>query len=1456
MQINALGVTPSILETISPKILPECLRQVTCIGEAVSQRIIDGLADKVELRSSYGLSECAQLNFSGRLVQGGCRGYIGRPSDTTQAVVLIPGTNTRAATNDYGELCLLGPQLSDGYLNRQLETLETFVPNPFGPGRMLRTRDVARETDDGTFEISGRLDDQIKINGQRVEPGEISHVLRSSDLVIGCHIMASVVDSTQSLVAALEIRQGNDWSDVVQELKNNCVDHLPSYMIPSYWLQYESLPLNNNGKIDVNSIKRRIQDTPTELMLARKKTNKYSGVVGPIESLIRDIWSTVLQLDRSTIGREDNFLDLGGNSLQAIIMINDLRKEKLHITLEDVLVRSSIATLGSIATSPEILQPPEPLSMIQSDNVRSQLGNESGVLDAFPVTEFQASLLVETIQGSNDYTYQRLWDVADFDIVRLRLAFHVAFLTSPALQSTFISTPDGLVQLIRDTNELPWSTSDLPLEEYLALDLEHGFELGQLFFRVAIVQSSVLVVTMHHALFDYWSSPFLYEDVSRLYEGLYPKPRPLFQNFVKLMLQTDWSAAESFWREYLDSAPSTILNVQPTSIASDTVVTIPLQLDEVAKSMKVTLASIVHTAWGLVLSQYTGVQDVVFATTLAGRDAPIPDVDRMDGPTLTVTLKRCVFNPQQSLKQCLDKVFDEALMIGRHSQYGLRRILSSASQSVDFIDTMVNIVPYNRTADARFGVFKPYGSTPVWKSGFTLLELQQQDDKLAVRLHSTIEKKFAEIILGNFSKALHAIVDESSQPVLSIDLLSDSESELLSRPQDITTGVPNHLLQQFDQMVHDYPNRSAIQWQTLETITYEQLDVRSNQMASFLATQGVKPGQYVCTLLYKSPMLIIAMLGILKAGGCYVPLSPDNPIERNSFIINETTASLVISEKLVDQTSLMENVFMIEDIRLELYSQTPINIDIASDADAYIIYTSGSTGNPKGVVIQHRAAATGIWSMIQYEGRNNGTWRALQFSNCIFDASILDIFNTLNSGGTLCMAPNDRLVSQLADVINEMGVTHSFLTPTVARLLRPREVPSLKSLTIGGEALTDDILEIWSKDIRVIQAYGPTETAMVCVMREMSSDLNVRNLGALFPTAAGYILNPNGVNLVPYGAVGELCLAGPQLGKGYLNRPDLTSSAFIDLEIGGFSRLYRTGDLVRWLPGGEIEYLGRKDSQVKINGHRIELSEIEQKVMESGMVADCITVPVVIQGKPQLASFVVFEHSPIDGILPSESLVEKAADLRDRVIGLAHYMKPKVLIPLGKMPLMPSGKVARKLLVSWVNALSSEDLAKYDFDNFGETAMVVPVSSQEEKFLEDAFASVLGIPNNAIGRNANFLALGGDSIFAIKLSSYVRAQGQSQSLSVGDILKYPRLQDMALRLIATNENKNDDLTASSPRRTELENPVVLQAIESSNMALEDVEHAYRCPPGQAEFLNQGSKPSQYWVLMTTGQKAL
>ncbi|EKG16289.1 AMP-dependent synthetase/ligase [Macrophomina phaseolina MS6] len=916
----------------------------------------------------------------------------------------------------------------------------------------------------------------------------------------------------------------------------------------------------------------------------------------------------------------------------------------------------------------------------------------------------------------------------------------------------------------------------------------------------------------------------------------------------------DQDRARAAWAAYLAGAPPAVLNFAPSSHVS---VTRTVALDMAKVAERASAGTVFYTAWALVLSRHLDSDDVTFATPVSGREVFVKDIDRMDGPTLTVIPRRFRFGPKDATAaEALARAEEEAVEALKYSQHGMRGALKASGHGPALFDTMVNILPPRSGDEGACAdrVFRRLGDRPSWKTEYTTLQIEVlQDGRVELGLSTTMEEFRARSVLEHFAKAVSWIAEQPDAPVQGLELVTEEEARTLLAPVDFPKELPGLLHEDFEEHARALsPYRVAMQWEDDEVMTYRMLDRRANQLARYLGARGLKRGQFACLLLDKSPLMLISILAVLKAGAAYVPLSPDNPVERNAYIAADVGAALLLSENasFQDFANPALAVVNLDEADFSREPKARTRVGISGDDVAYVIYTSGSTGKPKGCMIQHSAAAAAVRSMIKFEGREQGEWRALQFSNYIFDASVLDMFNTLSSGGTLCMASTARLLSDPAGVINEMGVMHSFLTPTVARFLCPGDVPTLRSLSIGGEPLAADILERWAGTRVVMNAYGPTETAMVAIMRDMRPGDNPRNLGKPLPTAQVLILERDGDAIVPYGAIGELCLVGPQVGQGYVGRPDLTAAVFIDAPAPvGEYKMYRSGDLARLLPGGEIECFGRKDFQVKVNGHRIELGEIEHAVIATGEVADCVVVVAQIASKPQLAAFVVFDESDTSAsIQDPEAHADGATALKAKLGGLAHYMYPKLLLPLSGMPKMPSGKADRKLLTAWANNIDAKDLPRYSFDSFGAAAgsspAAVPTETEQQHVLQDAFAEVLSADAGLLGKEANFLALGGDSIAAMNLVSAVRRRGYE--LSVRAVLQQPTLWLMAEQM----EQLETDSAADAAVAEDSVPDDIARKMTAAGIMADDFEHVYACPPGQAEFLTEGKKKEKMWVLMT------
>lgn len=1412
-RVDAMEITPTGLSLLRPADIPH-IKQITLAGEGVPQALVDlWVADEdLIVRNRYGSSECTQLSIGRRLRVNDNARVLGAPQDTTMVYILRIGSNELAPTGVAGEMCLSGPQLANGYLNEPGLTNKVFVPNPFVEGgRMYRTGDRARRLADGSIEIFGRIDWQVKINGNKVEPSDVDLTISQHPGVAVCASFAAEVGGELALVTAVvpsDDPQLASWAKLLPMLRKHAIESLPSFMVPSLWLPLAELPRSVNGKVDLKGLRQKSQELGREgfAALVASDADGEDVITDDLELKIARVWASVLGVSTQIIHRGHSFLSLGGNSLQAIKTISKLRAEGIIADFSTLLTDEPLREVAEASrlqdSSAAHDTKVEPFSLVKDDEFLGRLRKQMKIADAYPATPLQAGMLTTLNEEGDHYVYRRVFDISHLDLTKLKERFTEVFALNDILRTGFVLNNRSFIQVVREDVSLPWVESHMTLDEYTHADDKLDLPLSGPLFRVGIVSKKWLVVTMHHSLCDFWSHSFLYQDVAVSYRGQKVLSRPKFANFVRYVFQQDTPVARSFWATYLAGAPQSRLNHAPTGQTARASRKAPLDLHAKANALGLTAGSIIYTAWAIVLSRHQNSDDVIFATTLSGRETPVLGVESIDGPTMTTVPQRFGIKAEQTLLSLAkDVCMKNFVKIAQHAQIGMQRALQSANLPSSSFDTLVNVL-VNEDREEFPDLFKQHGDRPIWSTPYTLLEVIPEAGQTTIRMSSELEAKRLGFLCDSFIKVASAIVDTPEQLVSAIDVIGDAEqaylNNMLSNRDTLRSPSPQFLHEAFEKCARLNPQHTAIDWDAVEQVSYASLDRRANYVAGLIVQHGLQPGDRIALMLDKSVEAVVCIIASLKAGVAYVPLSPENPAERNAFICEQTKTRLIILHK--EQQDFASNVPGMEAIIVEeipvVEEKNALIVSATPDNVAYIIYTSGSTGQPKGIEVPHRAAAAAIESGSIIEKRFEGQWRALQMSNYVFDVSVMDIFTTLSTGGTLCMAPMDKLLSDLAGCMTRMHVRQTAITPTVASLVQPSEVPSLETLILAGEQVPQTVVDTWRPAVRLLNSYGPTETAMIVFSKEIQADSGPStNIGRPYPTVMAFVLDPDGDALRPYGAVGELCIAGPQLSYGYLNRPDLTAGAFMHNEKLGL-RVYRTGDLARWLPGGDLECLGRKDNQIKIHGYRVELGEVESAIRQTGAVADVVAMLANLNEKPQLVAACVFksdEDQKAEGpqtitIQPAEKHQETVSALRQQLNSLAHYMVPKVVAPLNDFPILPSHKVDRKALKKMIEELNPITLSSYVLETTGETHEVVPTETPVEKTLESMWAKILDLAAGQIGREANFLSLGGDSIAAISLASMARQAGFA--LAVPTILKFPKLKELATKMVVVKRTSS------------------------------------------------------------------
>jgi len=1509
MQVNVIDVTPSTASLIDSEGVPS-LRRMTVAGELINPALLPVWMDRLELLNAYGLSEVTQINWRHVMHTGQSPQNIGRPLDSTRAYVLVPSTLRLAAILEPGELCLGGHQLAKKYLNRPEKTQTAFLDNPFGPGRLYRTGDMVITHPGGSIEIIGRIDFQVKINGQRVEPGETNfHLQRHSEVYDSCTVSATVAGK-DSLVAVIVPRHDHAWARLANGLRRMLRQILPSYMVPPYWLKQDSLPLNVNGKVDIPKLRKVVEAHSREDLVLRVdgvNDNATDQGMTAVEEIMRDVWAEALSIPPSTIQLSDSFLALGGTSLEAIKAVSLAQQKHLDVKIYELMAQNDLSSVAAAAApihNQQNADPGLPFSLLPEGTTLDREGLE----DAWPATPVQESLVADLVLGRLSYVYTRVLRPKVATVGAVKEAFQEMVKRNKLLRSSFIEHGTTYLQVVRTQIDLPWKRSERSLDDYLQDPESKKITLGGPFLKIVALPTSELVVTIHHALFDHWSDRFLYEDLSSLLSGHDPVQRPPFTNFVRYLQSQDSVRSQTFWHNYLKDTEQSRLG-HDTGQEMRMIGRLSIGLQEMSKYAVVPMGSLIYAAWASVLSSILRSSNVVFGITLSGRDTPVANILRMDGPTLASLPIRIRVSDNDTLEDVVASVQAELELVSEHSHYGLRNIFRVSNQAASLFDSLVNVLvtPEDREVDTEIEVV---GSSQSFPTDYIRLEVDQKRSE-TFTLISTLEPALHKLIIEDLILLLDSFAYNKHVAIKDLPLrTAQTGTGLVSLPlpQTPEQGLAHQL---FESQVAINGAKIALQDEAGGTLTYAELNEKARCFARYLRTKCIGRSDIVPLYLDKSLGTLIAIFGILKAGASFCPLDPANPPARNAFVLRDIAANIIITDSANAEScfKLPCTAVVLEDIKLETFADaeahligrrgTPglggsggeahqdsshrvhINSGAAaerhtrtrateftstrggrrritavldststpgSDDLAYVVYTSGSTGTPKGVLINHASVYAASVGMIEAAGVDE-QWRSLWTLNYVFDGAYFDVFAILGAGGTICIAKQNEVIANLADLITDFQVTHLNVTPTIARMIKPEDVPTLQLLWMGGEPLNSEILETWATRISVYTAYGPTEGTILVTVTRVKPTSNPRNIGRPIRSALLSVLDPSSDRALPDSEIGEICIAGPQVARGYLNRPEATKTAFVTS--AREERLYRTGDLGRILPNGEIELFGRKDDQVKINGYRIELGEIENAIMGTALLETCVVVAATVHGKKQLTAICQLRaarekdlHDSKQHLVPVDEINQSPfQEIRADLATLAHYMVPPIWLPVKSMPLLSSGKINRKKLVTLVESMDDSEITKYqDAISSASTIKYGAPESSQESLLREAWSSVLGMEASLISVTARFHSLGGDSISAINLVSRCRKAGYN--MAVGDVMAFPTIREQAqrLKLITPNGITSKMEFAASKH--------VYDELQAAGVKVEHIEAIYPCLPGQAEFLTQGHTKDQFWQLLT------
>ena len=625
-------------------------------------------------------------------------------------MVLAPNTLNRVPPMTPGELCLGGDQLGKGYLNLPEKTREVFINNPYGAGRLYRTGDMVIENDDGTIELIGRIDQQTKIDGQRVEPSESNFIIQVHPGVIQSSVVSAVVLNRNSLVGIIVPEKGKEWTSLIREIRIELRALLPHYAIPRYWVQREELPLTASGKVDISSLQKVIEAmdadkliklsitpsilTPQSSQASLRLPEAEDNLELNSDAKIAGAIAVALSISPDTVDFSVSFQELGGSSLDAIVVASNLRKISVHISVSDILQSESIRQMLDCQTEPksEVATRPAPFSLLPQGAKINLVGLE----DAYPVTPLQEGILADSILGTVNYVYQRTYKLQGVSSSQVQSAMNEVLARSSMLRTVFYPHKRSFVQAVKKTAEIPWTAvKGASLDTVMRESSREEMPLDEPLIRVTVIDEEILLLEMHHSLFDFWSSQFVVQDTIAVLQGKATIPRLPFSSYVAFQQRTHDEKAKEFWRGYLQSATPTVVDLGISAQATEPFVlksTIGDGLAEYSHSYGITMGAFIHAAWALTLASILNTRDVTFVAAFSGRDADLDGILSLDGPTLNTVPMRVQVDETLQAVDFAKTVQSNLWVLSKFAHSGMRNALTEGSLKPSAFNTMVNIL--------------------------------------------------------------------------------------------------------------------------------------------------------------------------------------------------------------------------------------------------------------------------------------------------------------------------------------------------------------------------------------------------------------------------------------------------------------------------------------------------------------------------------------------------------------------------------------------------------------------------------------------------------------------------------------------------------------------------------------------------------------------------------------------
>ena len=1238
---------------------------------------------------------------------------IGKPNRNTK-VYVVDKKGHNLPIGMLGELIVAGPQVARGYLNRPDKTSEVFIRNPFSNdpvySRAYRTGDIVRWLPDGNIEYIGRNDGQVKVRGFRIELTEVEKVIREYPGIKDATVAAFDAPSGGKFIAAYVV---SDEKVDINSLNVFISERKPPYMVPAVTMQIDKIPLNVNSKVDRRKL-------PQPKIEAEDLTPPENDTQQRIFDIVKDVIGT------DAFGIDSDLYSIGLTSITTIRLNVLLYNEfKVDMQIKDLKDNSTVRKLEALITS------------------RSP-SKEYEEQDDYPLSKTQEGIFVECIAnpGSTMYNIPLLLKISkEIDIDKLKEAIIKAVDAHSLLRTRIFLDKTGDPRMSRKDTE-DFTADDIFVESVDDIskaekELVQPYNIiGDRLFRIKVIETQkdrYLFADTHHIVSDGTSLKVFLDSITKAYLGE-EIPKEQLTGFEVVLSEKDartedaLKKAGEYYDRLLSGCETDILPRSDLYVKGHGLGMIVVDGSDVGDlkgycdKIGVTINGAMCSVLGFILSKFCGTDEPIFTTVYNGRD------DSRTSETVAMMVKTIPV-----MCKVAGKTADYVKSISE-------QLMDSMSNSVMSFSEVSR--EYSVRSDILFvyqGEMFAFDSLCGYPAESVRLSLDQVKSPITLmisimdgRIHYECEydkalysEDFVRSIVNSFDNAVKGFtrMDELAD----VDILDDESRAVLERfnrtEEDQDLSPPYELIEGW---MKETPDAKAVCFRD-KKYTYSDLDRISAKICAYLQSKGIGIGDYVSVLVPRCEWIALATIGIIRSGAAYQPLDPSYPKERLNFMVKDSGAKLVIMDRsmrdILDEYN--GDVLFIDEI-MELPDGEVEDI-YCNPEDAFtILYTSGTTGTPKGCELENG----NVRSIINHYSRTleaSNRMRTASYASYGFDANMMDIFTALCNGGELHIIPEDMRLDlpQVDQYFIDNGITHGFMTTQVGRqFITMTKCKTLKHFLVGGEKLVP-VNPVPGIDF--VNIYGPTETSVYVTCYHVRDDNPLCPIGRPNDNTKAYVVDKNG-HLLPVGALGELYVAGPQVSRGYLNRPEKTSEVFIRnpfTKNPRYARAYRTGDIVRWLPDGNIECIGRNDGQVKVRGFRVELTEVEKVIREYPDIKDATVAAFDSPSGGKFIAAYVVSDKKVDVDSLNAFISERKPP----------YMVPAVTMQIDKIPLNVNSKVdKRKLPVPKPESSRVEGR--------------MPRTDTEKKLCE-IFKTILGL--DTVYADDDFFSIGGTSISASKL---------------------------------------------------------------------------------------------------------